>query len=326
LTWNNTPMNEFDKNFFKEFKPLKLKFEKIENDLFNVLSKSLTVNKTTNAYWESLRKEINLLYLEMKNVYTKWAEINIPARFKRSIQKMMSAINQSKIITNRAQFAFTEMMKTTPVKNISNLLYQDSILSMLSALESGKSKIMQLTRLTQQRIIDESLISQTIADAVEFGNIDQAIKRLSNSLEVNLWRQVNEKQFVIAGTRKFRPDYYAELLARTRFHEAQSQATILTCHNYDTDLVQISSHNTTTAICLPFEGKIFSLSGKDKRFPPFTEEPPFHPNCLHLMYPYFLGALEETGTLKEYSDFSLGKTSKPPGRNSFIPIDERTVA
>lgn len=319
-------MTEFELDFKKKFSTLKTEFQNIEKEIQEVLKASLIEGTKSSGYWNITRQKINTLYLDMENLFIAWSEKNIPWRFRQSIKQMMYKINGTKIITNRAKFIFSELMKTNNARNISKILYDDAILSMIGALENGKAKILQLTRLTQQRLIDESLISTTLAGSIEFGNINQAVKRLSNSLEVNLWNQVNAKQFVIAGTRKFSPAYYSEMVCRTKFHEAQSQATLLTCNNYDTDLVQVSSHNTTTAICMPFEGKIFSVSGKDNRFPPLMDEPPFHPNCLHLMYPYFESALEATGKLQEYSDFSLGKIARPPGKNSFIPIANRKSA
>jgi hypothetical protein len=97
-------------------------------------------------------------------------------------------------------------------------------------------------------------------------------------------------------------------------------------NNYGTDLVQVSSHNTTTKICMPYEGKVYSISGKDKRFPPLMNTPPYHPNCLHLIFPTFESGMIAQGTLDSFSAFSMGKISKPPLPASFKPISKRLVA
>ena len=70
-------------------------------------------------------------------------------------------------------------------------------------------------------------------------------------------------------------------------------------YNYGTDLVEVSSHNTATKICIPFEGNIYSVSGKHPVFPPMTDVPPFHVSCLHLMYPTFESGLIAQGVLTE---------------------------
>ena len=79
-------------------------------------------------------------------------------------------------------------------------------------------------------------------------------------------------------------------------------------------------------ICIPYEGRIYSVNGKDKRFPPLDNTTPYHPNCLHLMFPAFVSAMEAQGSLDAFSAFSKGKISRPPVPAGFIPISKRKVA
>jgi hypothetical protein len=76
--------------------------------------------------------------------------------------------------------------------------------------------------------------------------------------------------------------------------------------------------------CIPFEGKVFSISGQDKDFAQATEVPAFHPNCLHSISIVFRSVLEDRG-IKKFSDFSLGKTEIHPTRTTHIPISKRGV-
>ncbi|MBA7557934.1 hypothetical protein ES705_50717 [subsurface metagenome] len=158
------------------------------------------------------------------------------------------------------------------------------------------------------------------------GDLREAKDMLAAIFESPQWDIVNKKWYVQAGRYKYKPSYYAELVARTKFHQAQSQAALMQAANYETDLIQVSSHNTTTELCMPFEGKIFTISGKDKRFPPLTESPPYHPNCLHLLFPAFESGLQAQGTLESFSSFSKGEISRPPVPSSFIPVKERGAA
>jgi len=113
------------------------------------------------------------------------------------------------------------------------------------------------------------------------------------------------------------------MVSRVKFHEAQSAAARQTAANYDTDLIRISTHNTTTAICQEYEGKIFSISGKDKRFPILDQSPPFHVNCLHYETVTFEESLLAQGALDKYSEFSLGETDRPPTDPGFVPVSKR---
>jgi hypothetical protein len=86
-------------------------------------------------------------------------------------------------------------------------------------------------------------------------------------------------------TRHYQFGKYADLVARTRLRQSQTAAVKNTCAEYDQDLVEWSTHSNPCEICEQYEGRIFSLSGQDPRYPPLEEEPPIHPNCEHNIYP-----------------------------------------
>jgi hypothetical protein len=147
---------------------------------------------------------------------------------------------------------------------------------------------------------------------------DTLAAQLSAAAEI-----IDGKKYVIAGARRFSPKYYAEMVTRSKFHEAQAQGALLTAQNYGTSLVQVSSHNTTTKICIPYEGKVYSIGGKDSRFPVLENISPFHPNCLHLLFPMFASAMEVDGSLEGWTAFSSGAIKVPPSPANFIPVDAR---
>ncbi len=90
--------------------------------------------------------------------------------------------------------------------------------------------------------------------------------------------------------RRHRLDSYAELVARTTTREATNTATTETGTQLGYDLVKFSSHYPTCEVCAPIQGRVFSISGKDKRFPALSNVPGFdkgfktiHPNCRHVL-------------------------------------------
>ena len=107
--------------------------------------------------------------------------------------------------------------------------------------------------------------------------------------------------------------------------ESETNATIQTATTLGSDLVQVSSHNTTCDICAQYEGKIYSINGVSKDFPRLEEEPPYHPNCRHLLIVQFREVLELRG-IEQYTAFSNGKIEKPPYIPSFVPIKERKLS
>jgi hypothetical protein len=107
--------------------------------------------------------------------------------------------------------------------------------------------------------------------------------------------------------RKWRLDTYAEMVARTTTREAASVATINECKEFGNDLVQISTHFPTCEICAPLQGKVFSISGEDERYPQLTDEytPPVHPRCRHVLMPYVREFDDNAEQTQRYSNTSL---------------------
>jgi hypothetical protein len=91
--------------------------------------------------------------------------------------------------------------------------------------------------------------------------------------------------------REIRLASYAGMVARTTVREATNTATINEQAEIGNDLVQMTSHGSSCPICGPLEGRVYSISGKDKRYPPLSSAFPggyktIHPNCAHSVTPY----------------------------------------
>jgi len=77
---------------------------------------------------------------------------------------------------------------------------------------------------------------------------------------------------------------YAETLARTNIIKANNEAAINRAVDHNVDIVEFSDHDAECKICAPYEGKLFSVSGKDERYPALAgSQPPLHPNCRHTL-------------------------------------------
>jgi len=96
-----------------------------------------------------------------------------------------------------------------------------------------------------------------------------------------------------SGARAFQVplDVYAMLCARSTTREAGNLAreNQLTANGYD--LVEISTHYPTCEVCAQYQGRVYSISGNDKRFPPLSRAfssgyHNIHPNCRHVLVPF----------------------------------------
>ena len=129
---------------------------------------------------------------------------------------------------------------------------------------------------------DEEIIADLLDEAIEAGASRWAVAKLVMG---HFQELIGEGQFININGRNYNLKKYSKMVARTRLRKVQSEAVIRMSEEFGTDLVQVSDHGTTTPICLPFEGNVYSISGKNKDHPVLPERPPFHPNCQHNISP-----------------------------------------
>ena len=316
--------NAFERDLKARYLPLTKKMISIENEIQRLMIRSMANAKISTVYWDAMTRELDILYRKMNTIFASHSQY-VKAAYAQSITDISKRIRAMKTVLNTARKSVPELLAGNASRQIVTGLYSGGVDSFLTASAAGRQNLKNLFIMTQQKLVEESLINVAVGTGFEMGDLREAQEMLSFVFESPQWDIVNKKWYVQAGKYKYKPSYYAELVARTKFHQAHSQAALMQAANYDTDLIQISSHNTTTEICMEFEGKIFSVSGKDKRFPPLTESPPYHPNCLHLMFPTFVSGMQAQGTLESFSAFSKGEISRPPVPSSYIPIKERVA-
>lgn len=88
-------------------------------------------------------------------------------------------------------------------------------------------------------------------------------------------------------------DKYANMLARSSRSETINIASMTRGNALGTDLVKCTTIFPTCALCASLQGRVYSVSGNDKRFPALFETAfkhgytLIHPNCRHEFMPYF---------------------------------------
>ena len=87
-------------------------------------------------------------------------------------------------------------------------------------------------------------------------------------------------------------DAYAQMVSRSTTREAGNLARENQLVENGYDLVEMTTHYPTCDKCSRFQGRVYSLTGKDKRFPSLMETAfsggyrNVHPNCRHSIIPY----------------------------------------
>lgn len=158
-------------------------------------------------------------------------------------------------------------------------------------------------RLVAENAVDELVeanrfFGRRLADNIRKIGLDATAEKLATAQTVReARRRIIEMMasegltaMVDSAGRSHRLDSYAELVARTTTREATNTATMETGRQLGYDLVKISTHYPTCEVCAPVQGRVFSVSGKDKRFPALSDVPGYdkgfktiHPNCRHVL-------------------------------------------
>lgn len=121
---------------------------------------------------------------------------------------------------------------------------------------------------------------------------------------------------------------YATMVSRSTSRQAEILSVITA--DPEQDLYQISAHGTTCALCAPYEGRVYSRSGKDPDFPPLSDafgkmDPAgpddlsnswlnIHPNCLHSLRPWTPAGRtpEELERIRRFSSPKTNPYSRDP--------------
>lgn len=88
------------------------------------------------------------------------------------------------------------------------------------------------------------------------------------------------------GGRQWTLEQYSAMLTRTHIIKSANEGSLNRMIEFSVDTVEISTHaNVQDSLCLGQEGRIFSISGKSKKYPQLSLYPPYHPNCKHTYLP-----------------------------------------
>lgn len=92
--------------------------------------------------------------------------------------------------------------------------------------------------------------------------------------------------FVDKRGRRWNLDTYAAMVTRTTTREAMSRGMANRIIDHGEHLVEVSEHVGACPICIPLQGKTYTLTEEgEPEYPRLPRLPPFHPNCRHVLVP-----------------------------------------
>lgn len=214
---------------------------------------------------------------------------------------------------------------------------QNAVVDALVSQMMGEITDAAMTTMTE---LQSAILGRVDSDVYRRIGLEQVAAMQAKGIGVNktvpafvdALRRDGVTAFIDKAGRKWSLHTYCSMVARTTSRQAEVMAVLTADPEHD--LYKISSHNTTCALCAPYEGRVYSKSGTNPDFPSLADafgkvEPNgpdtlantwlnIHPNCLHVLVPWTAVGRSKK-EIQEIKDFSN------PKKNPFTR-DPRTEA
>ena len=253
----------------KKIKQLIKLYIRAEKRLINIIS-TKTVKGQVTDFYESLLKQVKLELMKLQVKTSKLSKDIVKELYLEAYEKSL------------------ELLEIANIKDGFTSLHADAIDILTENLVNNFSEVNnQVGRKIEDTIREIGLTNAQLKFAT-----GQTIKELQKELREALINEgiggiTDKRGRVIPFT------VYAELLARSIVAETQNTSILNVAKEYKKDLVIMSEHKSACPVCQKYEGKIYSISGDDKRYPKLNTIPGFnkgynniHPRCRHRISVY----------------------------------------
>ncbi|MED5101076.1 phage minor capsid protein [Niallia sp. FSL W8-0177] len=113
---------------------------------------------------------------------------------------------------------------------------------------------------------------------------------------VSEWAEDGVPALIDKANKEWTPEAYINTVVRSISNRVSNTIQDNRMDEYGVDLIEVSAHMGARPLCAPYQGKIYSRSGKSKKYPPFSETSYgkhiaalFGINCGHVKYPFIEG-------------------------------------
>lgn len=233
----------------------------------------------SNTVLQHLNRELELL----KRASSKFVDTGIPREYEQGLKDIYSYFTRNNLLMNRPEMWAD--IHTDAVYGIAR--------EMQYHVDQGLAQVGRQVMRYVDTARDEALRASgllTSGEKVAAGATTIDMKnRLIEKLQAEGFMTVQYGQG--PGAYQVPLDVYANMVARSTTREAGNIARENQLIENGYDLVEMSTHYPTCEICAPLQGRVYSISGDDPRFPPLSVAfssgyHNVHPNCRHVIVPF----------------------------------------
>lgn len=274
-------------------------------DIYNAIEEELLLNMAR------MLKDDRELLLTAENFeqYQHWRIVQLNKLGKLN-QQQMNTISRHSGKTTEEVWKMLEGAGFTAVEQ-HEPLYQEAVqagsLAAAPAMHTSAALIGILNAYEQQALDTLNLVNTTMLKQSQQVYLDVLNKTIGKLLggvitpqqalrqTVSEWSQRGIPALIDKAGRRWSVESYVSMVARSTSQNVANEMQRERAEEYGVDLIEVSSHKGARPGCSPYQGRIYSRSGKSKRYPPFSSTSYGEPsgilgiNCRHIIYPYIQG-------------------------------------
>lgn len=271
------------RNLPPEILQLRSVYQNAQIKLINIIAKKKAKGNVT-AYREGLLRQVNKELAILDQFAKQWTSVQVGGRYRFSAEQAYNQLRRANL-------------------TIADYAVDPRRIRLLAANAAG------------QLIDAHQFVGRTINDYIRQAGIEATAQKFATGATVKETKRILIDKLTSHGItgirdkrgRLIRLDAYAELVARSTTREASNLGTLEQLQKNGYDLVKMSSHSSPCPICAPLEGRVYSISGSDNRYPRLDiaygeGHANIHPNCKHVLTPYIEKFDDNTAKTRQESN------------------------
>lgn len=235
------------------------------------------------------KKQIDAILTALTAEIDQVSSATVELAYKDGVDLTVTALKRQGMATGGIDLG--NRLHTGAIQAVTDQMTMD-LLEANGALGDHATRILRKVKASK---LEESTVNEAISRGLAEGEtLRETSKNLRKEIQKSVGGGAKVKVHCKDGTvRHYEPGYYAEMVAQTRTREATTQGNINGVIEYGITLFQVSFHEGACDYCVQFQGKVYSLDGKEGGFPKLEERPPYHPWCEHVLVPFVPEAKDE---------------------------------
>lgn len=234
----------------------------------------------TRTYYNSVLKQLERLMKELEAETGQYISTEIPRQYKKALDDTYAYFKRNNLQMKRPDmFSHIHSDAVSELANEMRYHINQGISiagrRVMRYLDTARDNALRQAGLRSAAL--KAAAGQTVADMQK-----DFMQRLANDGFLTVQYGTGKRAYQVG------LDSYAAMVARSTTREAGNLARENQLAENGYDLMMMTEHYPTCEACAVLQGRVYSISGRDKRFPPLSRAFPsgyrnVHPNCRHVM-------------------------------------------